>query len=305
MKALSRGHKMIKVVYDGNLGNNLFQYAFGRILAERLGYSLDASPIPGFPRTSDRVPGKCYTNDPFVLRGQKPDLSWLQEDVDPQRQVVLTGYFQRTEYYHPYKEAIRSWFECDYSIEGNVGVGDVVIGVRRGTDYIPQHGLPTSYYIRALETVHSFDKVHICSDSPSDPFVRHLARRYDASIRPAGALDNMQFIRSFRKIIMSNSTFLWWAAYLSHADQIIFPRPANGFWSAADPISKKIALEVPEPRYAYVDAEPYRSEFAGEIARLTWAAAVARTKSAVRPLLFRERRACQTSQWRFTESDAE
>ena len=44
---------MIDVKYNGGLGNNLFQYCFGRILAERLGYALAAPPIPGFAGTYD------------------------------------------------------------------------------------------------------------------------------------------------------------------------------------------------------------------------------------------------------------
>ncbi len=38
---------MIEVRYKGRLGNNLFQYCFGRILAESLGFTLKAEYIEG------------------------------------------------------------------------------------------------------------------------------------------------------------------------------------------------------------------------------------------------------------------
>lgn len=41
---------MIEVRYRNRLGNNLFQYALGRILAEEKGYALKAAPIAGFPQ---------------------------------------------------------------------------------------------------------------------------------------------------------------------------------------------------------------------------------------------------------------
>ena len=44
---------MITVKYQGGLGNMLFQYCFGRMLATRLGYKLNASHINGFSSTKN------------------------------------------------------------------------------------------------------------------------------------------------------------------------------------------------------------------------------------------------------------
>lgn len=98
---------MIEVIYDGNLGNNLFQYCFGRILAETLGYKLVADPILGFPKTYDFVNGDSYYNiNPITLRGQKPNLDFLNE-ANPKHHILLTGYFQRYEYYRPHGNSIK------------------------------------------------------------------------------------------------------------------------------------------------------------------------------------------------------
>lgn len=258
---------MVEVIYDGNLGNNLFQYCFGRILAGKLGYRLSAKPIAGFPRTHDLVDGAAYPlEEKLILRGQKPDLEFLNR-TSLRYHVLLTGYFQRYEYYAPHVQSIRKWLKIEDRIEFKPGADDVLLGIRRGKDYIPRHGLPISYYEAALASI-DHDRVFICTNEPEDPFVRHFKNKYRALIRAPGALDNLSFIKKFNKIIISNSTFLWWAAFLSDAREVVFPRPTNGFWSASDPSSRNISLEIPEERYKYLECEPYRSEFLSEKLRV-------------------------------------
>ena len=258
---------MVEVIYDGNLGNNLFQYCFGRILAGKLGYRLSAKPIAGFPRTHDQVDGASYPLEETVtLRGQKPNLEFLSHTC-LRYHVLLTGYFQRYEYYAPHAQRIREWLAIEDRIDFEPRPDDVLVGIRRGKDYIPRHGLPISYYEAALASV-DHDRVFICTNEPDDSFVRHFRKKYGAVVRAPGALDNLAFIKKFNKMIISNSTFLWWAAFLSDAREIVFPRPANGFWSASDPSSRNISLEIPEDRYRYLECERYRSEFLSERVRV-------------------------------------
>lgn len=267
---------MISVKYDGGLGNWLFQYCFGRILAVRLGYRLDAPGILGIPGTFDVVEGEDNSHrEPRVLRGQKPDLSFLEGSAR-KHHLLLTGYFQRYEYYLPHRSQIRQWLAIPDHIPADISPSDVVLSIRRGRDYVPRYGLPFTYYEGALESL-QYDRVFICTNEPDDPFVRHLAKKYSAVIRGgsfqggkilpdyvAGALDNLLFIKKFNKIVLSNSSFPWWAAFLSDATEIIGPRPSSGMWAPNDPVSRNMNLEVPEPRYHFMDCEPYRSTFLQE-----------------------------------------
>jgi hypothetical protein len=189
---------------------------------------------------------------------------------------VCSGYFQRYEYYRPHAARIRSWLEVRDEVPDEVGPADIVLSIRRGRDYIPHFGLPLSYYEEALRAV-PHERVYICTNEPNDAFVRHLARRHGAVIRGgsfqggkmlpdywSGALDQLLFIRKFRNIVVSNSSFSWWAAWLSSAERIVYPRPASGLWAKGDPVSRDLDLEVDEPRYLYLECEDYRAQFLSE-----------------------------------------
>ncbi len=227
---------MVEVRYLGRLGNNLFQYCLGRIIAERLGYRLSAKPIPGFPATQDTVEGSDYASYPVQeLTGSMGQIIDLQAIVNDKtrRKIVLNGYFQRYEYYQPYKDVIRTRWLVD-SIPAPhevISPGDVAVTIRL-LDYFYNYNsmLPFSYYEQALE--HSgFERVFICTDEPAHPFLKRFAR-YKPVIISKSPLDQFKFIASCNKIIVSQSSFFWWAAFLSKAREVYLPGEcAHGFWS--------------------------------------------------------------------------
>lgn len=237
---------MIEVQYIQRFGNNLFQYCFGRILAEELGYELNAAPLEGFPNTAKKISGKRYTRPIERLTGHVKRLDPIRANRS-KRHIVLRGYFQRYDHYRAYKEKIRKNWLITSLPPYPTNTRDVVLCVRRG-DFVPKHALPFSYYVDALASL-SYRRVYICTDEPQDPFIKVLAFRYRATIVPPDPLQNLEFIKSFRKIIISNSTFCWWAAFLSDATEIRAPIPVQGFWGPA----YKNSLRVnDEKRYVYI-----------------------------------------------------
>ena len=61
-----------KFAYKALIGNNMFQYCLGRILAEELGFALQAEAIPGFPNTAERIKVERMTG---VIRATGPNKS--------------------------------------------------------------------------------------------------------------------------------------------------------------------------------------------------------------------------------------
>ena len=147
---------MIEVQYVGQLGNNLFQYALGRILAETLGLELRCAPVPGheswhsldkvwrnFADCPQHIPGLSYCGpdvEEVLLLWHRIDVAALLARRQP-RHIVLRGWFQRFEYFAPYRERIRRWFApvpAESHSKYTIGDGDIVILLRRADDYLRQ-----------------------------------------------------------------------------------------------------------------------------------------------------------------------
>ncbi|MFZ4593886.1 MAG: hypothetical protein ACOYOF_06490, partial [Verrucomicrobiaceae bacterium] len=125
---------MVEVHYRDRLGNNLFQYCLGRIIAEELGFALKAGPLEGFPHTAAEVSGKCHSAPEQVLEGQRINLQEVLANRTA-RKILLNGWFQRHEYYTAQRERIRQWLVMDPVHDTPCRNADLVVNVRR-TDYI-------------------------------------------------------------------------------------------------------------------------------------------------------------------------
>ena len=247
---------MIRVIYRGRLGNNLFQYCLGRILSTELQLNLQADPIAGFPRTgaTRRRWLPLLTRRVRTLTGHEVDLDAVLADRGASR-IVVDGFFQRYEYYRGFKDVIRNeWLRADERLD--VGSEDLTISVRSGDIWqaeggLPPHpdlvGLPFSFYRRIVEG-RSWARVHVVTNDPSDLMVRKLVREFDADVKSGGTLADFAFLRSSTHIVASVSSFCWWAAWLSDAASIHFP--VLGLLSPA--VRPDVDLRVDdEERYVY------------------------------------------------------
>lgn len=235
---------MIDVGYKGGLGNILFQYCFGRILATRLGYKLNASPIKGFSSSKKIVGGESYVDNEVILEGQIVDIDALILNK-PKSHIICDGHFQRLSYYEKYYSDIKTdWLVLDEEYrKEKKDLNDVVLHIRRG-DFvwkgITENLISFSFYENILENyVKEWRNLYICTDSPDDPFIKQF-QKYDAIIHsnfkgedtwrhvsPGQSTDetlnDFSFIMSFNRIVLSPSTFSWWASFLSDASEVYYP----------------------------------------------------------------------------------
>lgn len=233
------GSDMISVEYIGGLGNVMFQYCFGRILAESLGYKLDASPIKGFSNTNQKVDGLEFLNDPIKLIEHNVDLDSLEQN----RKIICRGYFQKLHYYEKYHDVIKNdWLKLNSDlVKEPKDPQDVVLHIRRGdyvTKNISDHLVGVDFYDNILKNyVRDWNKLYICTDSPGDSFFDGLMK-YDPIIKSSAedtwrhvgrgqptdtTLEDFTFMMSFNRIVLSVSTFSWWASFLSNASELYYP----------------------------------------------------------------------------------
>lgn len=221
---------MIEVRYKGRLGNNMFQYCLGRIIAEELGFALQAESIAPFPNTSATVIGARHLDPEQVLVGHKINLPGILADRSP-RKIILDGWFQSYEYLRAYRSRIREWLEFDPTISVPTISPAVVVHVRR-TDYIWLNwALPFSYYEAAINHFSPrTGELWVVTDDKSDPFFRQFDR-WEPKYFSGTAAQDMLFMARARLLIMSQSTFSWWPTFLGNPVEVVCPLASFGAWS--------------------------------------------------------------------------
>jgi len=224
---------IIKIV--GGLGNQLFQYAYGLALAKRnntdlyldLSWYETGKDLEWFGKHNDRpflLSGLfgVHVVSPFnilkyIRKVKETQFQFDQSLYDLGNNHYIRGYFQSEQYFDNIKDEMKSIsrFGEFYDIRRRIKEGgfDTAIHVRR-SDYLTNpvnYVLPETYYREAKEILES-KKVIVFSDDPDYSDWN--------SIDP---IHDMIAMSCFPKIITANSSYSWWAAWLSDA-QVVCPK---------------------------------------------------------------------------------
>jgi len=221
---------MVIVRYRSQLGNQIFQYCFARILAQRIGTILLARQIGGFKQTGTKFLGAkaltCFKN--VQIQGHNYRMQALASQGSSNH-LILDGYFQRAEYFETVLQTLRDDWLFQGSLETTSSF-DATIHVRGGNwiggnekrvhSYYPM--LPVSYF-RSILQDHGFRKIAIVTSDKNDPVVVQLQQEFSAKVFSGTAIEDFMTLRRSRNVLLSVSTFSWWAAFLSFADNIFYP----------------------------------------------------------------------------------
>lgn len=268
--------RAIVVPLMGGLGNQLFQYAAGihvrKFTKKHTFFSqsglLNTKNTPrsymlgDLLKSSDTDNRGRFTLAVFKLASFVVPSIWVAErDLSdfPLERVskttkILLGYFQRLDYVDSVAaeliQAIRHSSQFG-NLATTVSTNDIAVHIRFG-DYFTSpetkrfHGLTAmSYYVDGVNhllTVDSFDRVVIYSDDPikaySD-FTQAFGSREIPVVLSAraGEIKELASMSSSKGLVISNSTFSWWAAWIGtqlHECHVVAPRPWFARPSAAD-----------------------------------------------------------------------
>lgn len=239
---------MIKVNTWGRLGNNLFQYATGRILAEALGYKLEAKTFPQFKNMIE-VRG-VEVNEPvttinYIASSAAPG-GYCDPDYTLDSLVklapckfVFNTFCVKSSFVEPHKTKICEWFDIPNGFSPHQD--DIVLHARL-TDFVTLGWeLQEAHYLGILNS-QTWRQKYLCTDDANHPLIRKL-QKAGCQIVPGDEFETFKFIKSFNNIAIA-STFSWWAAFLSGASRIYMPSKVN-FWATG-------ILKMNESRYIYV-----------------------------------------------------
>ena len=147
--------------------------------------------------------------------------------------LKIDGYWQSERYFLDVKDGLKRflnsrltnhWPKLD-SILMHVRLGDFV----SEESTILEHGvLGSRYYEKAISLNVQSNCIRVVSDEPakvSHYFGQEFVEKYEFEILGVkDEFDTFSDFKEYESIILANSTFSWWGAYLSSAQRIIAPR---------------------------------------------------------------------------------
>jgi hypothetical protein len=214
----------------GGLGNQLFQYAFGRA---QMKYGIDVRFNNSWYR---KVTSRCYVLDKFAidLKLEEHRLAKTIHERGFDSELLkkdgfnFSGYWQYPAYSKSILPALRK--ECEVRKEFYIGEflnvreeiilnpNAIAVHVRRG-DYLTLEGFPVlslKYYLDAMELVKGdyyifSDDMGWCRENFKGVSFIHFQEYLD-----------FELMRLCQHQICSRSSFSWWAAHLnSNSDKIV------------------------------------------------------------------------------------
>lgn len=256
---------MIKAQYTsgGRLGNHMMQYASLYSLAKHLDYQLTIPPIEGFRNTLEPHSGGRAFNTPNSLYVIKSRHFLNYEDFDPHlcRTIVNhdCSYYENIYNFHERRNELISIFKLPryrlanyafYRLRAGelcstkvtfVSPRDLVISLRLGDFvFVPDaterwkkrvysRFLGYEYFDIILRTA-QYGQLFITSDEPFHSLANAFQKYEPILVQNDTPIRTMSFINRFNRIAISESTYCWWAAYLTNAEEIYYPISKNGAW---------------------------------------------------------------------------
>lgn len=232
---------MISCTFNGRLGNNLFQIATAISLAKKSG---DGLILPEKTWAGHR--GYRYADlsmfDYGFLRGetecenQYDEKNFLYEEIPVKNNLKLSGFFQSWKYFEDVKhDLLNKYFTPSKMVSSRldqipVSKKSLGISVRRGDYLMLQNNhcvLSTDYYQSCINKYFGdVDQVYVFSDDQE--WCKQVFGEGATFVNESVGVQLFLMAR-MKNLILSNSTFAWWGAYLNQQDGVIVaPNPWFG-----------------------------------------------------------------------------
>lgn len=252
---------MIEIHVSGGLGVRLFQYIFGYLLSELKNESLQIIENSDYKKGYESRSGRKYSDfenlrtifpnikisiqkDHNYLNNEKiisGHIHNIQELTDYKGKIIIKGSgFQNYKYYKNHKQLIKNLLYIPKNKLIQFDSNDVVIHYRLGDakceslkkkvrvneKYIGYTNYPnmSNDYFLDIINQNNFNKIYVVTDSPDDICIQTLKSKINCEIVSKNMYDDFLFLFSAPNLIISHSTFSWWAAFLSNAKKIYMPK---------------------------------------------------------------------------------
>lgn len=254
-------------VYDqwSRMGNRMFIYAFAKILANIKNCEFYCEQLPNFPFTwkEIKLPKNFSLNNPITTRTLYGNHHVNMEHlINYKDDIIVNSFLQKAEYYIPYRANIQQWFNIQID-NANYPEKEEIVAHVRETDY-KELGmvLDNEYYFKILKNTQN--KVTIMTDNCNSPIMECFKEKgYNIgstapvkeflTFSPDSFMLDYLYMYYADTLILSQSTFCWWAAFLGQHEVVYFPvsSKTKGMWKEL-PEEDDVNLWVPNSNFTKV-----------------------------------------------------
>ncbi len=239
---------MIITKLQGGLGNQMFQWAFGKHLSHQynvplfLETSFYKQNIPGvtkrsfslnkFPNLKYELVENAKDNGRQFIKFSEPS-SFSELSYNPSYNYYLDGYFQNEDYFNISSDIIREELKPNNDFLKKIesiplNKNTISIHIRR-TDYITSNGYhpvqSLDYYKSSIEMIGDYDHIFVFSD---DINWCKENLKFDNMIFIEGndEVEDIWLMSLCKNNIIANSSFSWWSAWLNKNEnkKVIYPK---------------------------------------------------------------------------------
>ena len=251
------------IKFAGRLGNQLFQFAVGQSIAKKLNTKvfyifqntgINKTIINQYFKLKDfnKVKNKFYEFWYCIAYKKKvqdfPN-SFSLSDFNPIVNTIISGYFQseyffrnvidevklkfeiKNKYKRKFKKKYSNFFRSNKTIVIHIRLGDYEV---QGNDLLGgiDLSLPFEYYHNILNMIPNMENYSLLFLSDEIEKIKNEFNIYkNANFEENDLIIDFQIIQNADICIISNSTFAWWAAYLSNnkSTKVYAPKYWLGF----------------------------------------------------------------------------
>lgn len=255
--------KRVYILFNGGLGNQLFQYSYGVYLEEiepnielifdcanyqdntifqLSNFCISNNNYVRYYKAKTRIGGlvsRCFMEIYRAIKyrkvvAPKDSIEYFEAPRLVDR-TCLRGYWQNSAYYVNIVEKMKSMFvlrqpsQCYRKVAEKIEMGHYcAVHVRRG-DYATFYDnsiLPKSYYLDAIEQMNGLCSRYLVFSDDVEWCKQNFPKDKFEFVEKFGTFQDYEELMLMSKCeyhIIANSSFSWWGAYLSNSKKVICP----------------------------------------------------------------------------------
>jgi hypothetical protein len=249
------------------IGNHFFIYTYLRLLAEKLNYKLELTPVRINEHNNTEyseyvflnINGLDYSDNQsyYIDDGFSISMTHINKAIDfltnKNLHIISNGYYQQCSYWSGYENHVKSFFS--HLISNNKKENTEIAIHLRSSNKDNRYKLSPKYYLDCLNQI-NFKNVHIFGDDYS----RHkdtleALEKFHPKIYFLNYIDTMKEISQFDKLILSQGSSSFWFGFLSHASKVFVP--VTDFSLISIPKNESIPETRPEQSFKHFGGIDY------------------------------------------------